>query len=89
MIASSASYLQHNSVTAKPVKVVLYKNDQTYTLYEATLSPEQDVVEVRVSDVPVITTGDSFSINDKTYIAVSEPVALMNNAVWRVGVRSV
>lgn len=87
MIAGSASYLQSQSTVPIDVRVVLYDDTQTYTAYESTLQPSAQVIEVRKGEVPTVTVGDAFTVNGVTYIATSEPVALMNNAVWRVAVR--
>lgn len=75
--------------TEDPVtlKVILSKPDITLTHFDTVLSPDQYCIEVRQSDVPVVTDGDTFTIGSKVYTAFGESIELLDRAVWRVNVR--
>lgn len=87
VIASDATHLQYGTGTTKTVRVVHYKQIETYTGYETTLLPEQDFIEVRKADLATVLVGDTFTLGSKSYVTAAEPTEVMSDLVWRVSVR--
>lgn len=87
-IALAASYLAGGVGPGVPVRVIKRAPDRFASYGEGRFVADSVIVDVRVSEVALLATGDRLVIEGATYEVTSDPVRDSQRLTWSASVRA-
>jgi hypothetical protein len=70
------------------VRVMLRRPDRIESFGETRLLTDTTLIDVRTTEVPMLSAGDTFDIDGDSYLVQGEPVRDSERLVWTVDLRS-
>lgn len=70
-----------------PVRTILRRPDRVGDFGETRIVAETAIIDVRVSQVPAPTEGDTFQIGGETLVIQGEPLRDVERLVWTIEAR--